>query len=99
MRGAVDGSNKEPTMKGTLFLIAPEWASAANARALAEAPPAAKGSPGWMRGAVDGSNKEPTMNRTLFLIAIAWASAANAQAPSEIPLYPGAAPGSEKWDW
>ena len=41
------------------------------------------------------------MNRTICLIALAWASAVNAQAPStsEIPLYPGAAPGSEKWDW
>jgi acetyl esterase/lipase len=35
----------------------------------------------------------------ICLIALAWASAVNAQAPSEIPLYPGAAPGSEKWDW
>jgi len=39
------------------------------------------------------------MHRTICLIAIAWATAANAQTPSEIPLYPGAAPGSEKWDW
>ena len=41
------------------------------------------------------------MNRIICLIALTWASAANAQAPStsEIPLYPGAAPGSEKWDW
>ncbi len=39
------------------------------------------------------------MNRTICLIALTWASAVNAQAPSEIPLYPGAAPGSEKWDW
>ena len=41
------------------------------------------------------------MKRTICLLAIAWASAANAQSPgsSEIPLYPGAAPGSEKWDW
>jgi acetyl esterase/lipase len=39
------------------------------------------------------------MYRTICLIALAWASAVNAQAPSEIPLYPGAAPGSEKWDW
>ncbi|SIO57644.1 Acetyl esterase/lipase [Singulisphaera sp. GP187] len=41
------------------------------------------------------------MNRALFLIALTWATAVNAQTPStsEIPLYPGAAPGSEKWDW
>ena len=41
------------------------------------------------------------MYRTICLIALAWASAVNAQAPStsDIPLYPGAAPGSEKWDW
>lgn len=41
------------------------------------------------------------MHRTicLTLIAITWATAASAQAPSEIPLYPGAAPGSEMWDW
>ena len=41
------------------------------------------------------------MNRTICLIALAWASAVNAQAPStsEIPLYPGVAPGSEKWGW
>jgi acetyl esterase/lipase len=39
------------------------------------------------------------MNRTICLIALTWASTINAQAPSEIPLYPGAAPGSEKWDW
>jgi acetyl esterase/lipase len=49
------------------------------------------------------------MNRTIRLqmaaIVIAWSSAALAQAPgtppspAEIPLYPGAAPGSEKWDW
>jgi acetyl esterase/lipase len=41
------------------------------------------------------------MYRTICLIALAWTSAVNAQAPgnSEIPLYPGAAPGSEKWDW
>jgi acetyl esterase/lipase len=48
------------------------------------------------------------MNVTIRLqvaaIAIASASAAYAQAPGpasppEIPLYPGAAPGSEKWDW
>jgi acetyl esterase/lipase len=38
-------------------------------------------------------------------IVIAWSSAAFAQAPgaaaspTEIPLYPGVAPGSEKWDW
>src|SRR4051812_11602879 len=48
-------------------------------------------------------NREPTMNRTICIaaIAIAWATAVNAQppGPSEIPLYPGAAPGSEKWDW
>src|SRR5262249_44322351 len=44
-------------------------------------------------------SREPTMHRTICLIAIAWATAANAQTPSEIPLYPGAAPGSEKWDW
>jgi acetyl esterase/lipase len=49
------------------------------------------------------------MNRTISLqiaaIVIAWSSAAFAQAPeaapspTEIPLYPGTAPGSEKWDW
>jgi acetyl esterase/lipase len=39
------------------------------------------------------------MYRTICLIALTWASAVSAQAPSEIPLYPGAAPGSEKWDW
>jgi dienelactone hydrolase len=49
------------------------------------------------------------MNRIIHLlvsaIAIAWSSAAFAQAPgsasstTEIPLYPGTAPGSEKWDW
>ena len=43
------------------------------------------------------------MNRTIYLVAlvIACASAVHAQtpSPSEIPLYPGAAPGSEKWDW
>src|SRR3954452_25181866 len=41
------------------------------------------------------------MNRSICLIALAWATAVNAQAPGtpEIPLYPGAAPGSEKWDW
>ena len=48
------------------------------------------------------------MNRTirwpLAVLALVWASAAFAQTPSpapppEIPLYPGAAPGSEKWDW
>jgi acetyl esterase/lipase len=35
------------------------------------------------------------------LIALAWTSAANAETPgtSPIPLYPGAAPGSETWDW
>src|SRR4051794_30154875 len=48
-------------------------------------------------------NREPTMNRTICIaaIAIAWATAVNAQppGPSEIPLYPGAAPGSETWDW
>ena len=40
----------------------------------------------------------------LSALALLWASAAFAQAPSlspptEIPLYPGVAPGSEKWDW
>jgi dienelactone hydrolase len=37
----------------------------------------------------------------ICLIALAWTSAVNTQAPStsEIPLYPGAAPGSEEWDW
>src|SRR3954468_5615286 len=51
--------------------------------------------------AVNGSNSEPTMNRMICLIALAWTSAVNSQAPSnsDIPLYPGAAPGSEKWDW
>src|SRR3954471_12085102 len=39
------------------------------------------------------------MHRAICLIAIAWATDANAQTPSETPLYPGAAPGSEKWDW
>lgn len=41
------------------------------------------------------------MHRTICLIAIAWAATANAQAPNppEIPLYPGAAPGSEGWNW
>ncbi|WZO97056.1 alpha/beta hydrolase [Isosphaeraceae bacterium EP7] len=39
------------------------------------------------------------MNRLICLIALAWAPIANSQAPSEIPLYPGTAPGSEKWDW
>ncbi|QEH31662.1 Acetylxylan esterase precursor [Aquisphaera giovannonii] len=43
------------------------------------------------------------MNRTICLavLAIACASAADAQTPgaAEIPLYPGVAPGSEKWDW
>ena len=48
------------------------------------------------------------MNRTirwqLAAIVIAWSSTAPAQSPGtppqpEIPLYPGAAPGSEKWDW
>jgi acetyl esterase/lipase len=46
------------------------------------------------------------MNRTISLqmtaIVIAWSSAVFAQAPpspAEIPLYPGTAPGSEKWDW
>lgn len=39
------------------------------------------------------------MNRTICLIALAWSSVVNAQAPPEIPLYPGAAPGSERWDW
>src|SRR3954453_12322072 len=43
------------------------------------------------------------MKRTICLAAlvIACASAVHAQTsgPSEIPLYPGAAPGSEKWDW
>jgi acetyl esterase/lipase len=41
------------------------------------------------------------MNRSICLIALAWATAVNAQTPgtSDIPLYPGAAPGSEKWDW
>jgi hypothetical protein len=43
----------------------------------------------------------------LALLLATWAGAAFAQAPDaapsagakEIPLYPGAAPGSEKWDW
>src|SRR4051812_18207870 len=37
----------------------------------------------------------------ICLIALAWTPAVNAQVPStsEIPLHPGAAPGSEKWDW
>ena len=42
------------------------------------------------------------MQRTICLaLAIAWATAADAQTPGpvEIPLYPGAAPGSETWDW
>jgi acetyl esterase/lipase len=41
------------------------------------------------------------MYRTICLIALAWTSAVHAQAPRlpEIPLYPGAAPGSEAWDW
>src|ERR1700761_3617523 len=47
------------------------------------------------------------MNRTLrchlAVLTLAWTSAAFAQSPTapppEIPLYPGVAPGSEKWDW
>ena len=48
------------------------------------------------------------MNRALSLqiavLATAWSSVAFAQAPeapspAEISLYPGVAPGSEKWDW
>ena len=40
----------------------------------------------------------------LFALALLWAPAAFAQAPgasvpAEIPLYPGAAPGSERWGW
>ncbi len=36
----------------------------------------------------------------LVLLLMTWAGAASAQAPAtQIPLYPGAAPGSEKWDW
>ena len=41
----------------------------------------------------------------LAFLLMTWAGAASAQAPAapgaaeEIPLYPGAAPGSEKWDW
>ncbi len=38
------------------------------------------------------------------VLCLAWASASSAQepgasAPAEIALYPGVAPGSEKWDW
>lgn len=43
---------------------------------------------------------------SLAAVLITWAGSALAQAPGadtpapkEIPLYPGAAPGSEKWDW
>jgi acetyl esterase/lipase len=36
----------------------------------------------------------------LAVLLLAWAGAVHAQAPAkQIPLYPGAAPGSEKWDW
>ncbi len=43
-----------------------------------------------------------TISFQMAAIVIAWSSAAFAQAPpspAEIPLYPGTAPGSEKWDW
>lgn len=45
-----------------------------------------------------------TIRRSLGVLALAWASAASGQEPAQItpsgiPLYPGAAPGSEKWDW
>ncbi len=47
------------------------------------------------------------MHRTirchLAALTLVWTSAAFAQSPTaqptEIPLYPGVAPGSEKWDW
>jgi acetyl esterase/lipase len=50
------------------------------------------------------------MNRAirwpLAILLLAWTGLASGQAPDpapkaakEIPLYPGAAPGSEKWDW
>jgi putative heme-binding domain-containing protein len=53
----------------------------------------------------------PVMGRPLGILLLLGAGAAFAQAPDaapspplpkaarEIPLYPGAAPGSEKWDW
>jgi acetyl esterase/lipase len=44
------------------------------------------------------TNRANRWQLSLFLVAVA--AAADAQAPvKEIPLYPGAAPGSEKWDW
>jgi acetyl esterase/lipase len=62
-----------------------------------------------------GSREEPMMDRAIrwptAILLMTWTGAAFAQAPDaapsppsqeaakEIPLYPGAAPGSEKWDW
>src|SRR5579883_2052535 len=49
-----------------------------------------------------------TIRWPLAVLLMMWSGAARAQAPGsastpeaakEIPLYPGAAPGSEKWDW
>jgi acetyl esterase/lipase len=54
---------------------------------------------------------ERAIRWTLAVLLVTWAGAAPAQTPGaaptapaqkaakEIPLYPGAAPGSEKWDW
>lgn len=40
-----------------------------------------------------------TIRRMIPALVLLWASAALAQTPAEIPLYPGTAPGSEKWNW